>query len=295
VSREWPEPIRRRKVADALRLYARLLVEHERVRRLGRGKSPSAAARCRPAAPAWGPLHEVAFFRAEGRRVAPLSRFCSRFPEADVVPKSVPRGPYLEALRVGVELAGDAIVQHGGEPPWGAGEPRAPDSPEAFDAICRELRDRDAHPSARGSLAAILDAADLRPVRPAAPRVLFDAAEYVLAIGGVAIALPEGQERDFFRALVAASKVGRVVPLEEHERVWKGAVDRLRKRIQKATGRSLLRHVVVSARRPVCGYRLNPNVELRYASEPGLRFVRDLDALDPRAPRRRPRRPREDD
>jgi len=40
VSRQWPEAIRRRKAAEALRLYARLLVEYERVRRLRGGGSP---------------------------------------------------------------------------------------------------------------------------------------------------------------------------------------------------------------------------------------------------------------
>jgi len=60
VSRQWPE---------ALRLYARLLVEYERVRRLGGGAS--AAKRCRPSPPVWRPLHDVASLRGMGRRVAP--------------------------------------------------------------------------------------------------------------------------------------------------------------------------------------------------------------------------------
>ena len=281
MSRGWPEAIRRRNAAEALRLYARLLVEHERVRRLHGGPPPTAATRCRASPPAWRSLHDLAFFRAAGRRVAPLNAFCSRFPDAAVVPESVPCAAYLEALRTALELAGDAIVQNGGEPPWGAGEPRAPESAEAFEAICRELRDRDADASERGSLAAILDDADLRPEPPAALRVIFDAAEYVLVIGGVAIALPEGQERDFLRALVSASKAGQVTPVEEHGRVWKGAVDRLRERIRKVTGRPLLREVVLPAKGRTGGYRLNPNVEVRFASEVGLRFLSEeaLDAL----------------
>ena len=294
MSGRWPEGLRRRKVGEALRLYARLLVEHQRVRRLHRGAPPGAAARGRPGAAAWRPLHDVAFFQATGRRAAPLREFCARFPDSEVVPESVPSRAYLAALAVAVELAGDGVVQHGGEPPWGAGEPRAPESPEAFDAICRELRDRDSDAAELGSLAAILDAADLPPAAPPRTRVVFDAGEYVLTIGGVAIALPEGQERDLLRALVTASRLGQVMPLEDHGRVWKGAVDRLRKRIQKATGRPWLREVVLSARRPVCGYRLNPNVTVRYASEPGLHFVGDLDDLARRADGRARRRPPDD-
>ena len=34
MSRQWPEALRRRKVAEALRVYAQLLVEYERVRLL---------------------------------------------------------------------------------------------------------------------------------------------------------------------------------------------------------------------------------------------------------------------
>jgi len=272
MSRRWPDAIRRRKVAEALRLYARLLVEHERVRRLRGGKGLRAAGWCQPAPQVWRPLHEVALFQAMGSQTALLSLFCSRYPDGEV-PARVPCPEYLAALRIAIELAGDAIVQNGGEPPWGTGEARAPESAETFDVICCDLRDRDSDADELGSLAAILDSADLPPVPAAAHRVVFDAGEYVLAIDGVAIALPEGQERDFFRSLIAASKVGRVMPVEEHGKIWKGAVDRIRKRIQKATGRSLLREVLISAKRPVCGYRLNPNVEIRFASEAGLRFM----------------------
>ena len=42
-------------------------------------------------------------------------------------------------------------------------EPRAPESAAAFDAICRNLRDRDADASELGSLAAILDSAARGP------------------------------------------------------------------------------------------------------------------------------------
>jgi hypothetical protein len=55
MSRQWPEAIRKRKVAEALRLYARLLVEHERVRRLRGGTSGAAARWCRPAPQVWRP------------------------------------------------------------------------------------------------------------------------------------------------------------------------------------------------------------------------------------------------
>jgi len=215
-----------------------------------------------------------------------------------MVPERVYCAGYLEALRIAVELAGDAIVQNGGEPPWGTGEARAPESAQAFDAVCRELRDRDADAAEFGSLAAILDAADLPAVPPAAHRVIFDAGEYVLAIDGVAIALPEGQERDFFRSLVTASKVGRVTPVVEHGRVWKSAVDRLRDRIRRSTGKSLLREVVLPAKGRTGGYRLNPNVEIRFASEVGVRFMSE-EALDgiahPVRGRSRKARPSEDE
>ncbi len=279
MSGRLPEGIRRRKAEEALRAYARLLVEHERVRRLRGGASPSAAARCQPSPRAWGPLRDVAFFQAAGKRSAPLRGFCSLFPDADSAPERVPCGPYLAALRVALELAGDGVVQHGGEPPWGKGQPRAPESAEAFEAICRRLRDRDADADEFGSLAAILDSAAPRPEAPAPPRVVFDAADYTLVIGEVAISVPEGQERDFLRALVTASKLGRVTPVEEQGRVWKGAVDRLRERIRRATGRPLMGAVVLTARGRTGGYRLNPNVEIRSASEVGLSFLSE-EALD---------------
>lgn len=292
-----PEALRRRKEGEALRLYARLLVEHERVRRLAAARPD--ARWCRPGGGAWRALHDVAFFRAGGRRSAPLRAFCARFPDAAGLPaERVPRADYLAAVAAALELAGDDIVQSGGQPPWGEGKRRDPQSAQAFEAICRRLRDRDADAAELGSLAAILDGAEPPPTPRTAPRVVFDAAEYVLRIGDTAIALPEGQERDFFRALVAESKLGRVTPVEEHGRVWKGAVDTLRRRIKAATGRPLLAHVVLSARRPVCGYRLNPNVEVRYASEASRHFVSDeeLEALAARAAGRvSSRRPHDDD
>lgn len=237
----------------------------------------------------------MAFFQATGSHPAPLRRFCARFPDADVVPQAVPREPYLAALRVAVELAADGVVQQGGEALWGAGQPRAPESAEAFEALCRRLRDRDADAAELGSLAGILDAASL-PEAPAEPvRVVFHASDYTLAIGGTAVAVPEGQERDFLRELVVSSKLGRVTPVEEHGRVWKGAVDSLRRRIRRATGRALLGQVVITAKGPVGGYRLNPNVEIRGASEPGLRFVPG-EALDALAhPLGRRSRPEDDD
>ncbi len=298
MSGRWPEGIRRRKEGEALRAYARLLVEHERVRRLRGGAAPSAAAACKPSSRAWRPLHDVAFFHAAGERSAPLREFCSRFPRADAAPERVPCGPYLAALRVALELAGDVVVQHGGEPPWGTGQPRAPESAAAFDAICRNLRDRDADAGELGSLAAILDSAAPGPEAPAPPRVVFDAAEYTLVIEGTAVSVPEGQERDFLRALVTGSKLGRVTPVEEHGRVWKGAVDRLRERIRRATGRPLLGAVVLTARGRTGGYRLNPNVEVRAASEVGLSFFSEevLDALaHPVRGRRRQARRDEDE
>lgn len=279
MSQPWPDALRRRKLGEALHVYARLLVEHERVRRLRAGNQP--AKHCVPGAAAWRPLHDVAVFQAAGHRVAPLTIFCGRFPDADGPQEDVPCAEYLAVLHLAMELAGDGIVQHGGEPPWGAGQPRAPESPETFDAVCRALRDCDADASGLGSLAAVLDAADLRPVPPPDERVVFDAAEYVLVIGDVPIAVPEGRERDFLRSLVAATKIGRIVPVEEHGRRWKGAVDALRRRIRRATGKPQLRLVVLAATGAVGGYRLHPDVEIRFATDVSLRFLPpdQLDAI----------------
>jgi len=294
MSRRWPEPLRRRSWAQALRLYARLLMEHERVRRL----AARSTRRCRPRKAALTALREMAFFHGCGRRALPLREFCSRHPEADGDPATVPADAYRAALAAALQLAGDPIVRHGGQPPWGAGSPRAPQSTEAFEAIARRLRDLDSDADEHGSLADILDA-DLPPEPPeerAGRPVVLDAAIFVLDFEGTRVAVPEGGERDFLRTLLEASRTGEVTPVSDHGRYWKTAVDTLRRRIRRATGRNLLGRVVLSARGPVGGYRLNPNVRVVGAAEAGLTFLpsEELDALDPRRPRRPSRPPRDD-
>lgn len=257
------------------------MVEHERVRRLR-------AATVQPSAPLWKPLHDLAFFHGMARRRQPLTDFCADFPDAQTVPRAVPTAAYRAALRVAADLAADQLVRRGGGTPWGQGRPRVPGSRGDFEALCRVLRDTD--PS--GAVAHILDEADLRkPPPPAdAPRVVFDAAASVLVIGDVTIPLPEGLEYDLLRTLAFARTEGRVTPPSEPGVRWKNAVDQLRKRIRTATGRDLLRSVVLRATAPVGGYRLAPDVQVtgtRQVHEQRL-DVADLDALGP-ASRRKPR------
>jgi hypothetical protein len=280
MARQWPGATRRG-LEQARRLYARAVVEHERVRRT---KTRSV----QPSAPLWKPLHDLAFFHGMARRREPLTGFCADFPDAQTVPRAVPTAAYRAALRVAVDLAADQLVRRGGGTPWGRGRPRVPGSREDFEALCRALRDAD--PS--GAVAHILDEADLRkPPAPArAPRIVFDAAASVLVLGDVTIPLPEGQEYDLLRTLASRRDENRITPLDEPGVRWKNAVDQLRRRIRKATGRNLLGAVVLRATAPVGGYRLAPGVEVtgtRQVHEQRLDFA-DLDDLGP-ASRRKPR------
>ena len=276
----WPGATPRG-LEEARRLYARVVVEHERVRRAG-------ARPVQPSAPLWKPLHDLAFFHGTGRRRAPLAHFCADLPDAEMVPRSVPTAPYRAALRVAVDLAADQLVRQGGGTPWGRGRRRAPESAEAFDALCRALRDADES----GAVAAILD--EREPPAPATaaalPRVVFDVPGKLLTIGDRPIALPEGLEYEFLRTLATRRGSGEVTPTDEHGVVWKTAVDQLRKRIRKATGRNLLRAVVLSATAPVGGYRLAPDVEVVGTRQIGYRtYAPDvLDRLGSTS-RRKPR------
>ena len=286
----WPGATPRG-LEEARRLYARAVVEHERVRR----------ARCRtvrPSAPLWKPLHDLAFEHGAARRREPLARFCADLPEADIVPSAVPAAAYRAALRVAVTLAADQLVRQGGGAPWGRGRRRVPESAEEFDALCRALRDADES----GAIADILDEVDLQQPPPAvdAPRIVFDAAASVLLIGDVTIPLPQGQEYDLLRTLATRRTEGRVTPLDEPGVRWKNAVDQLRVRIRNATGRNFLRAVVLGATAPIGGYRLAPDVEVlgtRQVHEQRLDFD-ELDDLGPpsrRKPRARHLRGEDDD
>ena len=251
VAKQWPEGSPRAR-EQARRLYARVLVEYERVRRSG-------ARSVRPNAPLWGPLHDVAFFHASGRRCAPLKDFCARFPDTESVPRWVPGTRYGAALRVGLDLAADKLVRCGGGTPWGRGQSRVPESPEDFAALCGAVRDSDTS----GAVAHILDEAE-PPAETASsgPHVVFDVPARLVVVAGTRIALPEGREYQFLRVLAERRKAGEVTPPDEHGIRWKGAIDQLRRRIRKATGRNLLRGVVLRASAPVGGYRLAPDVEV---------------------------------
>ena len=275
----WPGATPRG-VEAARRLYARAVVEHERVRRAG-------TRRVRPSAPLWRPLHELAMFHGTGRRRAPLAEFCGEFPDDENVPRSVPADAYRAALRVAVVLWGDLLVRRGGGTPWGLGRPRLPESANDFEALCRALRDADE----TGAVAAILDEAEPPRVPVGSqPRVVFDVPGRFLMVRRRRIPLPEGREYDFLRTLAARRPSGEVTPTTEHGLGWKSAVDQLRVRIRQATGRNLLRAVVLSAAPPVGGYRLAPGVEVVGDREVPLRIVPPevLGRLGP-APRRRPR------
>jgi len=277
----WPGKTRQG-LEEARRLYARAVVEHERVRR--------SKERCvLPSAPLWKPLNDLAFFHGTGRRREPLAHFCADFPDAETVPRSVPAAAYRAALRVAVELAADQIVRRGGGTPWGRGRPRVPESADAFEALCRALRDADES----GAIAGILDEVDLRQQQPPAagpPRIVFDAAARTLAIGDVTIPLPVGQEYDLLRTLAFRRTEDRITPLDEPGVMWKNAADQLRRRIRKATGRNWLNAIILKATAPIGGYRLAPDVQVigtRQVSTHSLDLV-DPDDLGP-ASRRKPR------
>jgi hypothetical protein len=173
---------------------------------------------------------------------------------------------YGKALAAALDAVGDVIVESGIAAPWGAGQPRAPRSEEAFEAVCRRLRDGDEAGSGFGSLAVILDSVPLPPVSRAerlTTRVTYDLAHHVLKIGGTRIFLPEGRERDFLRVLVERRDWDELTPPVEHGIVWKNAIDQLRARIRRATGQSLLGEVILAAKGRTGAYRLNPKVRVQ--------------------------------
>ena len=253
MSTRLPESERERRTEAARRLFARVLVEHERVRH-------TEARATMPNAPLWKPMRELAMFHATGRGRKALAEFCGRFRDADGVPEVVATAAYRAALRVALDLASDQLVKLGGGTPWGRGRPRVPDSIEHFEAVCRELRDGDAS----GAIAAILDEAEppRRGTAVGLPRVVFDAPGKLLTIGSTRIALPEGRELGLLRMLTMRRDEGEVTPPTEHGIDWKNAADSLRKRIRRVTGQPLMRAVVLSAGAPVGGFRLAPDVEV---------------------------------
>ena len=290
-----------RQASEALRTYAALLVEHERVRRLASGGAPpgprkpgarrGGASHVEPGPAALGELRRLALLSNLGRASRPLVEFCGGHPEGDDPMEGVAAQGYLAALASGLDLAGDAVLRARLDPPWGRGNPRAPQTAEAFDAIARRLRDLDGEIDRPGSLAAVLDR-DFPPM-PAlgqeARGVVLDAAAFIVSFAEARVAVPEGQERDFLRALVVAHCEGRVVPFEEPGHVWRTASDNLRRRIHGETGRRLYSRLVLSARGPTGGYRLNPNVRIIGVAETGLHFL-PPDALDAASSGRRRRR-----
>jgi len=183
------------------------------------------------------------------------------------VPPSVPLGAWRDALEAGIDLVADVVVAHGAELPWGLGKPRAPRKGEDFEAACRFLRDRDRQEDGLPSLALILDSADLAPVPPRRVkpdhRVTFYRGRQALAIDGVQMPLPYGREFELLEILAERRPHGEITPTSEHGTDWKNAVDRLRRRIQKATGAKLLPAVVLCRRGRAPGYRLAAGVRVR--------------------------------
>lgn len=278
MSKQWPARSGEGR-ESARRMFARALVEYERVR-------VSRAETVMPDAALWGPLHELAMFHGMGPRRAALSGFCAEHADTATVPESVPRAAYRGALRVAVRLAGDALVRAGVKTPWGRGKERVPKSTVAFKRMARVLRDDDES----GAVARILDDAECEreaePMGP--PRVVFDVPGRLLVLGGVRIALPEGREYRFLRTLATRRKGSELTPTEEHGVRWKPAADHLRRRIRKATGQNLLRFVVLPATAPVGGYRLAPDVEVVGDREVKLQTFTDtaLESMEQRSHRK---------
>jgi hypothetical protein len=182
-------------------------------------------------------------------------------------PAAVPLGAWRDALEAGIDLVADVLVAHGAELPWGRGKPRAPRKREDFEAACRFLRDRDTKEDDLPAIALILDSAGLTGVAPrrikSDHRVVFYRGRQALSIDGVSMPLSYGREFMFLEMLAERRPRGEVTPTAEHGIDWKNAVDRLRRRIRKATGSSLLPAVVLCAKGPGAGYRLAPGVRVR--------------------------------
>jgi len=158
------------------------------------------------------------------------------------------------------------LVAHGAALPWGRGKPRVPRKRDDFDAVCRSLRDLSLDDDGP-RLAEILDSVEVPPLPESEPRpdhrVTFYRGRQTLSIDGVCMALPMGPELALLTILWERRRRGEVTPRCEHDVDWKGAVDSLRRRIRKATGRNLLGAVVLTARGPTGGYRLAPWARVR--------------------------------
>jgi len=182
------------------------------------------------------------------------------------VPQCVPCEAWKKALEAGIDLVADVLVAHGAERPWTFGKHRAPRNRDAFESICRFLRDLPAEEDLP-SLAEILDSVEVPPLPPRRPgpvhRVTFYRGRQVLSIDGVRMALPMGRELAFLCLLAERRERAEVTPRWEHDADWKGAVVQLRRRIRKATGHDLFPAVVLTARGRTGGYRLAPGVRVR--------------------------------
>ena len=178
----------------------------------------------------------------------------------------IPWRTWRKALRAGIQLVADVLVKHGAALPWGRGKPRVPRKRDDFDAACRFLRDLSLDDDGP-PLAEILDEVEVPPLPEAEPpadhRVIFYRGRQTLSIDGVCMSLPMGRELAFLTLLWERRRRGEVTPRCEYDADWKGAVDSLRRRIRKATGRKLLGAVVLTARGPAGGYRLGPWVRVR--------------------------------
>ena len=98
---------------------------------------------------------------------------------------------------------------------------------------------------------------------PVSYRVVFYRGSRALSIDGARMPLSYGREFMFLEILAERRSHGEVTPPTEHGIDWKNAVDRLRRRIRKATGNTLLPAVVLCAKGPGAGYRLAPGVRVR--------------------------------
>lgn len=262
---------KRATAAQAYRAYATLVAEHERLRRRRWGLKPDAA--WEPSPGAWHTLCFLAEVHDPSQRAARVLRGTladlAGPPASGSVQSAIPSlswKAWRKALRAGISLVADVLVLHGAALPWGRGKPRVPRRRDDFDATCRFLRDlslADDGPP----LAEILDAVDVPPLPEAEPRsdhrVIFYRGRQALSIDGVCMSLPMGRELAFLTILWERRRTGEVTPVVEHEANWKGAVDQLRARIRRATGRNLLRAVVLPATGPAGGYRLAPGVRVR--------------------------------
>ena len=294
---------RERTVAEAYRRYAWLVVEHERVRRgarnVGRRAPWEPGAGAWVALRFLAGVHEEEtrgvrvlrrFFEthgggaeggAGGEAAAMGWRKKTEKTESkrkrgsstrtrtstSTMKKRVPVGAWRDAVAAGIDLVAGVLLAHRAELPWAGAGRRVPRGRKEFDPVCEFLCDRVPREEGRPSFDEILEAAKLTPMPPRhrrpEHRVTFYRERHVLSVDGVAMEVPFGRESTFLELLVERREQGKVTPRWEHAIDWKGAVDRLRRRIRKATGQNLLRAVVLPALPPVGGYRLAPGVRVR--------------------------------